>query len=261
MADNTATGRVQSKFVPGTTERIQKAAEEVSRLLQKPKGQVTKAELVEQMDKLSALRNSDPPLSGFENQQRLSLYSSLVVRAGSEQLMTPQEIMGRRDTMEWAMGAPSGSGVPGTGGMRAPGTGPMLPRTNSPTVKIPPKTPATPRVPEGVVVQKPQFTRVGRWMSRAEYEKMKQTGRVQNGKGGSTSAATSGPDSFRKQADPGSVYVEYDVPSNSLLTGGQSDWVRTIGPDANLMSQAQLAKQGGEFLPPATNISGILATK
>ncbi|WP_429064971.1 RHS repeat-associated core domain-containing protein [Chitinophaga sp. W2I13] len=105
------------------------------------------------------------------------------------------------------------------------------------------------------------FTRVGRWMQPKEYAAMKSTGRIQEGAGGMTFTATSGPASFRKQAASGSVYVEFDVPSNSLLQGGQSDWFKTIGGGANAAMKYQLKKQGGTLNPEVKNISEVKEKK
>ena len=106
-----------------------------------------------------------------------------------------------------------------------------------------------------------QSTRVGRWMSREEYALMKDSGRVQEGAGGSTSVAISGPASFSKQAQSGSVYVEFTVPSNSILPGGQADWFRLVGPNAPNSSQRLLQRQGGEQLPRVDRLSDIQAVK
>ena len=106
-----------------------------------------------------------------------------------------------------------------------------------------------------------ESTRVGRWMSTGEYEAMVATGKVQEGAGGVTYAATSGPASFRAQAKPGSIYVEYDVPSNSLVRGSKSDWVRNVGPGAAASTKRMLEKQGGEQLPAVKNVSKPLEKK
>jgi hypothetical protein len=109
----------------------------------------------------------------------------------------------------------------------------------------------------GVAINALPVVRIGRWMTKAVYEAMKKTGRVQNGAGDATYGATSGPGSFGKQAAPGSVYVEYDVLAKNVIPGSKPDWVMTIGPNANNLQKWQLARQGGEFSPQFTNISGI----
>jgi hypothetical protein len=102
---------------------------------------------------------------------------------------------------------------------------------------------------------------VGRWMSREELALMQSTGRVVEGAGGSTYVATSGAQSFMKQAQPGSVYVQFGVPKTSLLQGGQADWFKMIGPSAPRSMQFLLQKQGGEMLPKVQNLSDVLVTK
>jgi RHS repeat-associated protein len=102
---------------------------------------------------------------------------------------------------------------------------------------------------------------VGRWMSREELALMQSTGRVVEGAGGSTYVATSGAQSFMRQAQPGSVYVEFGVPKTSLLQGGQADWFKMIGPSAPRSMQFMLQKQGGEMLPKVQNLSDVLVTK
>ncbi|MDQ1813295.1 Ig-like domain-containing protein [Massilia sp. CCM 9210] len=106
-----------------------------------------------------------------------------------------------------------------------------------------------------------ETVRVGRWMSPAEYQAMKLTGRMQEGAGGATSIATSGPASFAKQAPSGSVYVEFSVPKSSLLQGGQAEWFKVIGPNAPRSMQFMLQKQGGQQLPQVDNLSHIQAVK
>jgi len=106
-----------------------------------------------------------------------------------------------------------------------------------------------------------EMKRVGRWMPRSEYDLMRSTGRVQQGAGGATSVADSGPASFVRQAPSGRVYVEFSVPKSCLLKGGQDDWFKIVGPDAPNSMKYMLNKQGGEQLPAVTNLSGIQATK
>jgi len=106
-----------------------------------------------------------------------------------------------------------------------------------------------------------EWTRVGRWMNDDEYTKMKDTGLVQEGGGGLTFSATTGPNAYRKQTYKGNVYVEYDVPTNSLLPGGEPGWVKNIGPSAPKSQQYLLKKQGGKMLPKWRNLSEVLEVK
>ena len=101
----------------------------------------------------------------------------------------------------------------------------------------------------GLVDNAVNSVRVGRWMSQVEYQAMRETRRIQEGAGGSTSVATGGPASFVKQAPTGSVYVEFNVPRASLLQGGQTDWFKAVGPNASKSMKFMLEKQGGEVLP------------
>ncbi len=79
------------------------------------------------------------------------------------------------------------------------------------------------------------LVRVGRWMSKSEYEDLLATSRVQPGAGNVTSVSyPASPASYGSQANPGSVYVEFDVPVNSLIQGGRADWFTILGPDSTL---------------------------
>jgi hypothetical protein len=98
-------------------------------------------------------------------------------------------------------------------------------------------------------------------MSPGELAKMKSTGAVQEGSGGLTFVANSGASSFRKQAKPGSNYVEFDVSTNSLLQGGKSDWLKTLGSGAPKSQLFKLNKQGGEVNPLFRNLSDVIETK
>ncbi len=97
-------------------------------------------------------------------------------------------------------------------------------------------------------------TKVGRWMSADEFKLMEKTGKVQEGAGGQTFVANSGWRSFFKEAKPGSVYAEFEVPTSSLIRGGKPDWFKMIGPKASRSQQMLLRKQGGEMLPKVRNL-------
>jgi hypothetical protein len=105
-----------------------------------------------------------------------------------------------------------------------------------------------------------EMTTVGRWMSKAEYNTMSKTGQMVEGAGGQTFVGTGGSEAFTA-ASKGSVYAEFQVPANSLLQGGQANWFKTIGPNANKAMQGALKKQGGEMLPKIENLSPVLKTK
>jgi RHS repeat-associated protein len=104
------------------------------------------------------------------------------------------------------------------------------------------------------------FVSVGRWMSKAEYQIMIETGRMVEGAGGQTFVATGGANAFTAAAK-GSVYAEFQIPASSLLQGGQANWFKVIGPSAGKAMQTALQKQGGELLPSIENLSPILQVK
>jgi len=96
--------------------------------------------------------------------------------------------------------------------------------------------------------------RVGRWMSPAEYTEMVNTGIVQESWSSQTYVANpADPEAFRKQAKPGAVYVEFNVPASSLKQTLEG-WARIIGPKS---IEARAAARKGlpiPAMPPATNI-------
>jgi len=99
------------------------------------------------------------------------------------------------------------------------------------------------------------WTRVGRWMSEAELQKMQDTGKVVEGNGGLTFISTSGVDSYKAQAKPGSVYVEFDVPTSELMIGGKvDDWYKIVGASAQTSQKYAARKNGAELNPSVKNI-------
>ncbi|OOM43832.1 hypothetical protein CBEIJ_38290 [Clostridium beijerinckii] len=97
---------------------------------------------------------------------------------------------------------------------------------------------------------KAETTRVGRWMSQEEYEKMVKTGQVQMS--GDNKVHVANPadiDAFSKQAPKGSIYVEFDVPSNTISQGGTDGWGIINGP-GSLLDRLN-ARKG---LPPITEM-------
>ena len=115
-------------------------------------------------------------------------------------------------------------------------------------------------VAQGGNVVEESMTTVGRWMSQAEYNLMKSTGRMVEGAGGKTSVATGGHTAFPSAAK-GSVYAEFQVPTRSLVQGGQTNWFSTLGPNASRSQIFILNRQGGQILPPIKNLSQILKVK
>jgi RHS repeat-associated protein len=99
-------------------------------------------------------------------------------------------------------------------------------------------------------------TRVGRWMSVAEYNKMVETGKVQMSPNGNTTyvANPANPNAF-KAASSGSVYVEFDVPTGSIAPAGNENWGQIPGP-GSLMDRLYQSKGLPPIngMPDATNI-------
>ncbi|WP_461425233.1 TreTu family toxin [Gymnodinialimonas sp.] len=92
------------------------------------------------------------------------------------------------------------------------------------------------------VVGGPAQTRVGRWMSRAEYDEMLSTGRVVESRSGMTHVANpAAASTFRSQAPQGSMYVEFGISTRSLQAS--STGVSTvITPNSN--AAARLTRLG-----------------
>lgn len=71
-------------------------------------------------------------------------------------------------------------------------------------------------------------------MSRAEYEAMVAAGRVQptlDGRDMKHVTSPPAPNDFRA-ADPGSVFVEFDVDDAQMLPGGRAGWFILYGPNS-----------------------------
>jgi RHS repeat-associated protein len=107
---------------------------------------------------------------------------------------------------------------------------------------------------ETQVINGVSVTRVGRWMSPKELEQMQNTGKVVQGGGGQTFISINGANDFKSVAANGSVYVEFDVPTNSLIQGGKEGWYKLLGSDAKLSQKYLLNKQGGTLTPNVSNI-------
>lgn len=108
---------------------------------------------------------------------------------------------------------------------------------------------------ETKVINEVSVTRVGRWMSSDELDDMQSSGKVVQGSGGQTFISINGADDFKGTAEKGSVYVEFDVPTNSLIQGGKDGWYKMLGPDAKPSQLYLLNKQGGTLTPEVSNIS------
>ncbi|MGE5416360.1 MAG: RHS repeat-associated core domain-containing protein, partial [Acidobacteriota bacterium] len=100
-----------------------------------------------------------------------------------------------------------------------------------------------------------EMTTVGRWMSPSELEAMQETGMVQESYSGTTHvvhpADASG---FGKQAAPGSVYVEFDVPVTAVKPTSSGGVAKIVGPNS---LEGRLAANKGlpvPQMPAAQNI-------
>ena len=103
-----------------------------------------------------------------------------------------------------------------------------------------------------------ETTTVGRWMSEVEYDKMKETGKVQMSPNGNTTyvANPANKSAYEKQAKPGSVYVEFDVDSSSIYSAGNEQWGQIAGPGSLYDRFNQSKGQPGiTDMPDASNIT------
>jgi RHS repeat-associated protein len=101
------------------------------------------------------------------------------------------------------------------------------------------------------------YSRVGRWMSQAEHDAMKATGKVQSnintGQDMMHITVPPNPDAYLA-AKPGSIFAEFDVPNAQLTAGGKPGWGIVYGPNS---IYGRLAAQQGNPLtgmPDAMNI-------
>ena len=88
-------------------------------------------------------------------------------------------------------------------------------------------------------------------MSQEEYDKMISSGKVQMS--GDNKVHVANPadiNAFGKQAPKGSLYVEFDVPSNTISKGGTDGWGIINGP-GSLLDRLNAKKR----LPRITNIT------
>ncbi len=101
---------------------------------------------------------------------------------------------------------------------------------------------------------------VGRWMGDSEYKQMIDSGRVVQSTTGTTHVAyPANIEAFGKQAKPGTMYVEFDVPESSLIKTNDG-WAKIVGPDS---LKGRLAKRKGLPVPemPSANKIEIKAHK
>jgi len=106
------------------------------------------------------------------------------------------------------------------------------------------------------------LTRVGRWMSPAEHMAMIETGRVQEGGGGTTYVAhPPDPAVYGRQASRGSRYLEFDVPRDSVVPAGKAGWAQIPGPDSLYGRLAAMRGLPIPHFPPAVNIEWLLSKR
>ncbi len=100
--------------------------------------------------------------------------------------------------------------------------------------------------------------RVGRWMSQGELQAMQKTGMVQESMSGTTHVAFPNDINAFKAANPGSVYVEFDVPGSSVKPT-QPGWGKIVG--SNSLEGRLAAKKGQPVpqMPAAQNIRPIVS--
>lgn len=99
-----------------------------------------------------------------------------------------------------------------------------------------------------------ELVRVGRWMSRFEYNLMTAVGQVQESRSGTTHVALpADPASFQAQAVPGSLYIEFDVPRSSIRPTRQG-WAKILGPHT---LEARLALAKGQIIPQMPRAGNI----
>lgn len=104
-----------------------------------------------------------------------------------------------------------------------------------------------------------KMTRVGRWMSEAEYKAMLDTGRVQaphNGAGATHVTVPSNPERFTPATSESTHFVEFDVPTSQLRIHDKTQgWGRVFEPDS--FEARFMQKQGltpPTEMPPALNL-------
>ena len=98
-----------------------------------------------------------------------------------------------------------------------------------------------------------ETTKVGRWMSQAEYDKMLETGRVQMSPNGNRTYVANPADiSAFPSAPKGSIYVEFEVNANSVFQAGKEGWAQIPGPGSLIDRLNQ--KRG---LPPITEMPKV----
>jgi len=97
--------------------------------------------------------------------------------------------------------------------------------------------------------------RVGRWMSREELAKMRETGRLQEGGGGQTRVLDPADPNTYRNAPAGDVYVEFDVSADRVLPHSQGTG-RVPGPNSFDAKKPSSSKSDYE-MPAVSNIEVV----
>ena len=112
----------------------------------------------------------------------------------------------------------------------------VIPKEANANSKLPPvgetKGYANLKLGETAVINGVEHIRVGRWMSKGELSIMKNSGKIASGGGGLTFISINGINDYKGVAPKGSVYVEFNVPKNSLIQGGKSGWFKMVNDEA-----------------------------
>ena len=87
-------------------------------------------------------------------------------------------------------------------------------------------------------------------MGQNEFDTMSSTGKVVEGGGGRTFVAVPPNPAAYPSARPGSLYAEFDVPSNSLFPASKPQWNVIPGPNAGTTRFGPLPLK----MPSSTNI-------
>jgi RHS repeat-associated protein len=102
-----------------------------------------------------------------------------------------------------------------------------------------------------------ELTRVGRWMSPNEFQKMSDTGRVIEGAGGRTYVVNPPNPAAFTPSRGSTVYAEFDVPSGVLRPASKPEWAVIPGPNVNTMRYGPPPTE----TPPATCIVCVIRKK
>ncbi|MGI4787257.1 MAG: hypothetical protein ACRYFS_00255 [Janthinobacterium lividum] len=102
--------------------------------------------------------------------------------------------------------------------------------------------------------------RVGRWMSRAEYDATVKAGRMQPTLDGrDMKHVTLPPDPYGfRAANPGSVFAEFDVNDAQMVSGGRRGWYIIYGPNS---IHGRKAFQNGLIVTEMPAVQSIVITK